>query len=316
MQPLRPLLKPKNEFVWNQEQEDAFQATKDILTSTPVQAYFDPRKQTQLRVDASRLNGLGLALTQTQEDGTCRLVQAASRFLTPKELRYDMIEIEALGAAWAVKKCHIFLHGLPHFDLIVDHKPLIPIFNQYRIDEIENPRLQRLRMKLTPYNFTAVWRSGKSHQAADALSRSPIDQPTQDDIVDQEDTESLVSLILSVRAHVDTISNPLSTVKETSSKDTQMVKSVIMEGCPDNKQQTPETVREFWPVRSSLSIRDDIILYGCRTVIPKSLRCSTLKSLHDGHQGMEKAKRRARQSIYWPGIDRDISNFINACQEC
>ncbi|XP_064093176.1 uncharacterized protein LOC135205853 [Macrobrachium nipponense] len=41
---------------------------------------------------------------------------------------------------------------------MTDHRPLIPILNSYTLDAIENSRLQRLKEKISPYIFTAVWR--------------------------------------------------------------------------------------------------------------------------------------------------------------
>ena len=50
--------------------------------------------------------------------------------------------------------------GLQHFTIITDHNPLIPTFNSHCLDEIENPRLQRLKMQLMAYNYTAQWHKG------------------------------------------------------------------------------------------------------------------------------------------------------------
>ena len=61
-----------------------------------------------------------------------------------------------LAVCWAVMKCTLFLAGLQHFSVITDYNALIPI-NNHRLDEIENPCLQRLKTKLMAYNFTAEW---------------------------------------------------------------------------------------------------------------------------------------------------------------
>ena len=76
------------------------------------------------------------------------MIQAESRFLSAAETRYAMIELECLGAAWAMGKCRQFLEGLPWFELMVDHKPLVPILNDYALDKLDNPRLLRLRLKM------------------------------------------------------------------------------------------------------------------------------------------------------------------------
>ena len=74
-----------------------------------------------------------------------------------------MIELELLAIVWATKKCYLFLEGLVHLDIITDHKPLIPILNSYSLDQIQNPRLQRLRMKLQRFNYSAQWTVSYTH---------------------------------------------------------------------------------------------------------------------------------------------------------
>ena len=111
------------------------------------------------------------------------MVQSGSRFIDPTESRYAMIELECLGAAWAMKKCKSFLEGLPMFEVVLDHRPLIPILNDYTLDQLDNQRLLRLRLKMSRFSFRARWVPGKENIEADALSRSPVDQPTKDDLL-------------------------------------------------------------------------------------------------------------------------------------
>ncbi len=105
-----------------------------------------------------------------------QVVQAGSRFLSETEKRYVMIELECLAAAWAMVKARQFLEGLPHFTLVTDHKPLVPILNDHALDKLDNPRILRLRLKMQRFIFTAEWVPGKNNVSADALSRAPIDQ--------------------------------------------------------------------------------------------------------------------------------------------
>lgn len=53
--PLRVLLTQNVEFHWDKPQADDFQKAKDIMTANPVLAYFDPKKEVTLQVDASKL---------------------------------------------------------------------------------------------------------------------------------------------------------------------------------------------------------------------------------------------------------------------
>ena len=184
--PLRPLLSTKNDFLWSPTHSQAFQAAKEYLTVAPVLSFFDIDKPTRLCTDASR-HGLGFVLQQQNPDGKWCLTQAGSRFLSDAEGRYAIIELELLAVCWAIVKCHTFLAGLQHFQVITDHNPLIPILNNHRLDEIENPRLQRLRTRIMGYNFTAEWLKGTNNSAPDALSRSPVSDPAPHDILAELD---------------------------------------------------------------------------------------------------------------------------------
>ena len=107
------------------------------------------------------------------------MVQAGWWFLSETAACYAMIVIEMLGIVWAVKKCRVFLQGLRRFGMVTDHTPLLTVINKYDLNEIENPRLQRLKMKLMSYNLVATWRPDKDHLAADTLSRAPLVECTK-----------------------------------------------------------------------------------------------------------------------------------------
>jgi len=179
--PLRALLKKKNEFVWTTEHDRAFEAVKKALVTAPILAPFDPNLETKLETDASRLYGLGFDLLQLHGDDW-KLVACGSRFLRDVETRYATLELEAIAIEYAMKKCRIYLCGLPEFTVVTDHRPLIPMFNMYQLSQIENAKVQRIKNDLTSqYQFKLVWKKGKEHCIADGLSRAPVDDPNEDD---------------------------------------------------------------------------------------------------------------------------------------
>ena len=55
---------------------------------------------------------------------------------------------------------------------------------------------------------------------------------------------------------------------------------------------------------------------GIRIVIPPSLRREMIDQLHIGHQVITKCRERARQSVWWPGINRQLVDVILSCPEC
>jgi len=262
-------------------------------------------------------SGKGLGFILQQRNGEqWSTIQAGSRFLTSAETRYATIEKEMLGVAWAILKCHKFLAGMPHFDLITDHNPLLSILNKKRLDEIENPRLQRLRMKIMAYNFTAQWVKGSLNAGPDALSRYPCLEGEAVDEIAEDSNPSIFAIV--ARKQQQELNMKLVEVHNAASDDSvyQKLKRVINTGFPESKSQLPSCLQEFWRVRDDLSIADDLILYGCRLLIPYKLRNDILRRLHESHQGIVRTRERARLAVYWPGIDQDIEKIILACKDC
>ena len=221
-----------------------------------------------------------------------------------------------LGVAWAVKKCQKFLAGLSHFEIVVDHNPLLSILNNRRLDEIENPRLQRMRTKLMLYNFTARWQKGILHTAPDALSRYPNTDPVPGDEI-AEHFAHYPCQVAALQQRND-LSIKLQNVMEAAEldRDYQQLKILITASFPQTKANLPDCMKPFGRVRHDLTIDNDFIVFGSRLFIPAVLRSCVLRSLHESHQGMTRTKERARLAVYWPGIDKDIENVITACKEC
>ena len=59
-----------------------------------------------------------------------------------------------------------------------------------------------------------------------------------------------------------------------------------------------------------------MILKGKRIIILESLQSAVLKQLHYAHQGAEKCKLRAKGSVFWANINRDIDELVKACSPC
>ena len=308
---LRGLLQPRNVFNWTQAHKDAFNAVKHVLLKAHSLAHFDPSLPTALLTDAARLKGVAYALMQ-QHEGRWKVVQCGSRFLSDAESRYAVVELELLAIVWALQKCRTFVMGLPHFEVVTDHKPLIPILNDYTLDAIENLRLQRLKENTSMYSFKAVWRRGKRLAIPDALSRAPVSSPTADD----------VAFVQNLELHVDSIPRAsdlqLTRLREVAKSDPEYsaLCEMITEGFPAKKSDVPVSLLPYWKVRSSLCVDDGIALKGAQLVIPRQARRNVLDRLHDAHQGIERTKRRARQTVWWPGISSDVTNTVQGCQLC
>ena len=322
LDPLAPLLKKSYQWEWTSVHDDAFRKARAELSTIPELFFYDPVRPTALHVDASRLHGLGFLLKQDTGRGW-RVVQAGSRFLSDPETRYAMIELECLGAAWAMGKCRQFLEGLPSFELVTDHKPLVPILNDYSLDKLDNPRILRLRLKMQRYAFTARWVPGKSNADADALSRAPIKvaEPADELAEGPPSFAARVALIRAIEGSDLKVVDPvLEKVKVAASTDAEMtlLREQILAGFPNEKCNLQAALRPYWCVRDRLAIdeSDDMIVVGARVVIPKSLRAAVLRDLIQMHQGATKLRQRARMSVYWPNMDVDVANATRSCEEC
>ena len=69
---------------------------------------------------------------------------AGSRFLSSAGRNYAPVEGEALGVAWALEQTRFFTMGCSDLLVVVDHKPLVKLLGDRRLDEIDTPRLFRI----------------------------------------------------------------------------------------------------------------------------------------------------------------------------
>ena len=63
-------------------------------------------------------------------------------------------------------------------------------------------------------------------------------------------------------------------------------------------------------------IEDGLILKGTRIIIPGEKREEILKLIHEGHLGLNKCKMRAKETVYWLGINEQLEHLVLNCQLC
>ena len=171
------------------------------------------------------------------------------------------------------------------------------------------------------YNFKAEWVKGTLNSAPDALSRNPVSDPQESDALAERDlNDGLASTIAEIRAVScgQQESIRLGDVRTYAAEDPeyQQLCHYIINGFPAHRNQLPEVCRRFWNVRNQLALDDDLIVYGCRLLIPLQMRRAVLAQLHESRQVSVRTKQRAQLVVYWPGIDNDIDNIILSCRQC
>jgi hypothetical protein len=103
--PMTKLLWKNTPFVWSEECEASFQTLKDKLTTAPVLAVPETRKDYMVYCDASK-NGLGCVLMQDR-----KVIAYGSRQLRPHEVNYPTHDLELAAVVFALKGWRHFLYG-------------------------------------------------------------------------------------------------------------------------------------------------------------------------------------------------------------
>ena len=134
---------------------------KQEISSFPMLAYYNHKKQTMLQTDVS-IKGLGACLLQEEKP-----VYFVSKALTEAQKGYAAIQIVSLAVAWAMGKFHNFLYA-SLFILETDQKPLEATLskslNQATL------RIQQTLIRTIAYLFTVRYIPDVTNQLADCLS--------------------------------------------------------------------------------------------------------------------------------------------------
>ena len=310
--PMRNFLSKKNDWTWGHAQQMCFAQLKESLTSAPVLALYNANRETTLSADTSSY-GLGAVLLQKQPDGELRPVAYASRAMSGVEQRYAQIEKEALATTWACERYSDFLIGKT-FLIETDHKPLVSLLGQKTLDELP-PRIQRFRMRLMRFRYSISHVPGKDLITADTLSRAPVveSQEPQDKSF-QDECQAYVNAVMSALPVTD---KRLLEIKQAQADDAtcQNIQEFCMHGWPDKAKLGSEE-KLYLQVAADLTIQQGLLLNGSRLVIPVAMQKTILGKIHEGHQGITKCRERAKQSVWWPGLSKQIEDLVEKCDKC
>ena len=91
---------------------------------------------------------------------------------------------------------------------------------------------------------------------------------------------------------------------------------MILKGRPDQKEALPSELQPYFTVKDELTAQDGVLFKGLRYVIPVSLRPKIRKRLHGAHTGVEDCLQRVRETVYWPGMNADLQDYMAKCDVC
>ncbi|XP_041440689.1 uncharacterized protein K02A2.6-like [Xenopus laevis] len=314
-EPLRRLVDKDMPWHWLPKHQEAVDEVKRLITTAPVLRYYDISKPITVQSDSSQ-NGLGSCLLQ---DG--QPVAFASRALTATEQNYAQIEKECLSIVFACHRFHSYLYGRGNITVETDHKPLVAIFNKPLLSAPK--RLQSMLLSLQNYALEVTYKPGPYMYVSDTLSRATarwheVDAPHAQHSVCSMYREELDIEGINQADYLNVTHQRLSQIGESSEQDEHLkiLKSVVLNGWPDSRAETPVAIREYWNYRDEISLQDGVFFKGQCIIIPKQLRAEMLRRIHWSHIGGEACFRQARETLFWPNMHGEIKDYVEQCTVC
>lgn len=311
--PLRDLLKEQTCFQWDAVHELSLASIKKVISEAPVLKFFDPNDSVETQCDASD-RGLGACLMQNGQP-----VAYASRSMTETETHYAQIEKEMLAIVFAVERFEQCVYGRP-VKVESDHKPLESIFKKSLTSAPK--RLQRMLLRLQKFDLDVSYKRGTEMVLADTLSRAyrvqsdaTLEQNYPEELRGEtaRDVESInmaqylpVSEETQLKMQTATEADPV--LRE--------LKAAIRRGWPMIKQDVPICIHDYFPFRDELTLQNGLIFKGERLVVPTAMRDDLLHKLHSSHIGIQGCLRRAREVLYWSGMNQAVEDYIAQCDTC
>ena len=330
----------KHKVTWTEECEKAAKILIDQITKAPLLAYADFSKEFVLHTDASG-KGIGAILYQRGEDRKLQVIGYASRALRNAEKKYHPTKLEFLALKWAVTESfREYLAYANHFLVLTDNNPLVYLMQAKKL----NAFADRWVSELAEYNFTIRYRPGITNTDADCLSRLPLDISRLEELCSHEvDIDAFQAIMAGAQVNirneeswylqtnaslignvnVDTVLDSID-IKKEQQLDPDIVK-LLERRRSGEKLKT--TITDSWYLKKlgreyrRLIIQNGLLVRKTAThnqiILPLKLREKVFHYLHNemGHLGTDRVFELARNRFFWPGMQRDIDEYIhNRCQ--
>ena len=178
LKPIYDLTRKGRQFLWEKEQQQAFDEIKHRLQRPPVLHLPDRHGCFHMYSDTSKF-AAGSVLYQVQ-NGQPRLIAYASRRMPEAAKNYSITELEMCGLAMNIAT---FSHLLKKadFDAIIHHLAITHIMRSKA--EPATTRIKRLLELLSPYSFNLYYIKGKDMVLSDFLSRQKMDDSNPHELI-------------------------------------------------------------------------------------------------------------------------------------
>ncbi|XP_058827895.1 uncharacterized protein K02A2.6-like [Topomyia yanbarensis] len=265
--------------------------------------FFSEQDKTILYTDASPVT-LGAVLVQEGSNLAPRIISFVSKSLTSTEKKYAQNQREALGAVWAVEHFSYFLLGR-HFTLRTDAQGVAFILNRSKEDSRRAlTRADGWALRLSPYRYDIEYVRGVEN-IADPPSRLYNGK----DAAFYEENSPWELATLEANS-VEFLTEE--EIKNATDQDETLQKVI----CALESGVWPKYLRRYHTVEKDLSVRNGMVIKTGCAVVPKTLQTHALEVAHEGHPSTAKMKSIMRQRVWWPGLPKDITTWVESCKTC
>ncbi|CAM1332833.1 Uncharacterised protein r2_g4209 [Pycnogonum litorale] len=162
------------------------------------------------------------------------------------------------------------------------------------------------------FRFKIIHGPGKELITADTLSRSPLPE-----IGNQSLHELSQVYVNGIMGNLPATDRRLSQLREAQHEDAVCLKLMeyVQHGWPE-KSDISVSLMPFFQFASEYSIQEGLLMKNQRILIPTSMRLEVLDRPHDGHLGIVKCRERAKISVWWPGLSKELEGVIKSCVKC
>ena len=207
-----------------------------------------------------------------------------------------------------MEKFHYFLYGRK-FILQTDQKPLVSIFRKHMIDV--SPRIQRITIRAWQYDFVPQHIPGRINVIADSLSRvTPLE------FQDSNAEKDILAVNFLQYSSIEERERDEMLQETNKDEELQSLKHYISTGWPAKRSQIPVSLHPYWNFRDELTVESGILMKNSKVLIPESLKQKYLKQIHQGHQGIEACRSRAREFVFWVNINSNLKEMVEKCDIC
>ena len=163
------------------------------------------------------------------------------------------------------------------------------------------------------FTYTISHVQGKDLVCADTLSRSPIRDKGNEDVL-AEEAKGFVDQVLKELPVTEDRLNEFR-LRQKQDEVCDKVMKYCTHGWPD-KNNINDAVKPYWQHIGDLTIQEGLLFHGKRLVVPLSMRLDILDKIHTGHLGITKCRERARTSVWWPGMSKQVEDLVGNCHVC